>query len=81
MPTYSLGSVSSHSTTRVSTVPDSLIHPDRLRQLYKAPHQAEFLCLQAEAETLVRQLQLQIQRVKASQENDRPLETIPSIED
>lgn len=68
MPTCTIGSV---STPRFSTVPESLTHPDRLRQLYKAPHQAEFLCLQAEAETLVRQLQLQIQRVKASQENDR----------
>lgn len=40
---------------------------DRLRQFYKAPQQAEFLCLQAETETLL----LQLETLSGKHSNDR----------
>lgn len=40
---------------------------DRLRQFYKAPQQAEFLCLQAETETLL----LQLETLSGKHGNDR----------
>lgn len=46
---------------------DSLVTLDRLRQFYKAPQQAEFLYLQAETETLLRQLE----SLSGKQDNDR----------
>jgi len=50
----------------VSSV-DSLATLDRLRQFYKAPQQAEFLCLQAETETLL----LQLATFSGKHSNDR----------
>jgi len=46
---------------------NSLATLDRLRQFYKAPHQAEFLCLQAETETLLHQLEA----LSGKRDNDR----------
>jgi hypothetical protein len=45
------------STVAPVSSSDSLTNLDRLRQFYKAPQQAEFLYLQAETESLLRQLE------------------------